>query len=224
MKQLLIILTLTFITHLAVGQFEMPYDGIDSTKSICWRISPSFSRTDSQRRSLKEYELVQSDYLVIANCYDSSIVYSYPWKVPQKCINYYSENRDKVERDTLNKYFKIFWQDYYNNLSNVAIRDTVYIDPNNSSIMIDPRTEEDHFFLKKEKHFSPNSSDSTVLEFYTLDEVKNQCINDHYFRRKFLKMYRNGKPNGTWIEYDKQGKMIRRTEYQDGIIIKDETF
>lgn len=217
-------IALTLLSNASFGQAGMPYDGIDSTRGIGWRISSGFSRTDSQWRILKEYDLVQSDYLVVANCYDSSIVYLQPWKIPKNCLRYFAENRDRVERDTLNKYVQICWQAYYNDLSNAAVRDTVFIDPDNSAIMLEDRTEEELFFLTKEKHFSPNSTDSIVMEFYTLNEVKNECINDFYFRRKSLKMYSNGKPEGIWIDYNRQGKKIRKTEYENGVILTDETF
>jgi hypothetical protein len=112
------IVFLTQIPLFAISQSgsEMPYHGIDSTRSICWRFKPGMSRTDPQWRILQEYELFQSDYLVVANCLDSSIIYTFPWKLPQKCLKYYYENINRMEKDSVNKYFKICCQDYYNDL------------------------------------------------------------------------------------------------------------
>ena len=119
---------------------------------------------------------------------------------------------------------KICWQDYYKDLSNTAIRDTIYINPHNSDVLYSNISEEDLFFKRKEKHFSPNSSDSTIQEFYSLNEVQGECINGDYFRRKSLKMYSRGKPNGIWIYYNKQGEMTRRTEYENGVIVSDKVY
>lgn len=210
---------------MAQSRSSGPYDGIDSVNGIAWRFSHGFSMSDPDRTIRSDYSLTQSDYLVIANCFDSSVIYTFPWQLPQKCLDYYDESQDKkIEPDTIFKYFKICWKEYYNDLSNAATRDTVYINPNNSDVIYSDISEEDLFFKLKEKHYSPNSSDSIVQQFYALEEVKDKCVNGDFFRRKSLKMYSNGKPDGTWIFYDEQGNMIRKTEYHAGVIIKDETF
>lgn len=225
-KALMVVIVLVLFYQISFAQSGsgMPYDGIDTMRGIAWRYAPAMSRTDPNWRILKEYSLNQSDYLVVSSSIDSSIIYTFPWMLPQNCLDYRSEKINKVERDTLFKYFKLCWQDYYNDLSNAAARDTVYINPNNSDVLYSGLSEEDLFFKLREKHYSPNSSDSIVQEFYTLEEVKHESIYGDSFRRKSLKMYSNGKPDGTWIFYDKRGNMIRKSEYQAGIIIKDETF
>ena len=83
---------------------------------------------------------------------------------------------------------------------------------------------EDLFFELREVISKPNSGDSTIIEFYSLEEVKNRCISGYYFRRKNYKSYNDGKPHGTWMSYSIHGELTRKTEYDHGNIVKDETF
>jgi hypothetical protein len=208
---------------------EVSYDGINYTKNIFWRYETSFLPTLKPETGIKrtEYNLTQSDFIVILDCHDSSLIATFPIKIPHSCLMHYQLNTSQMDKDSLSKIYFFCWQEYYNIPLNKARIDTIYIQEKTNSIIFDPTmyaSQEQLFFETREIISKPNSGDSTVIEFYNLDEVNSECQTGYYFRRKSLKMYKDGMPHGIWISYNLQGTMVRRIEYNIGVISKDERF
>lgn len=221
--------TYLLINFSLMGQTGMSYDGIDSIRNIGWIYESTLLPTLQPETGIKrtEYNLTQSDFIVILDCHDSSLIAAFPIKIPETCQSYYEQNLGKMNNDTLTNNFQECWQEYYENRSNYSRVDTVYLEEKTNSIIFDPSVRASHeqlFFETREIISKSNSGDSTVIEFYNLDEVNSECQTGYYFRRKSLKMYEDGIPYGIWIYYDLQGTKVRRIEYDKGVIIKDETF
>ncbi len=211
------ILTIAFLPVLGSAQKSF-YDGIDHVNNIGWKYTQTLYPNLKPELGIKktEYKLYQSDYIIIRSCKDSTLIDSIAWITTK---NFRAENYS--DYNTINKEQK----SVLNLKANSIQIDTIYFEGLNSILFesyISPSY--DHFFTVKETIVNESSGDSTVSEFYSLEDVKDICITGYYFRRKALKMYSSGKPHYTWLYYNIYGELTRKTEYKMGVIIKDEQF
>ena len=216
--KIIAILAIGFFPGSNSAQTRSFYDGIDSVNGIGWKYSQTLYPNLKPEVGIKktEYKLYQSDYIIIRSCQDSTLIDSIAWINTKKFrVENYSDYK------TISKEKKSL-----PNLEVDSIQiDTIYLEGLNSTIFesyINPGY--DHFFIVKETIVNETSGDSTITEFYSLEDVKNRCITGYYFRRKTYKMYSNGKPNHTWLYFNIYGEITRKTEYEMGLIKKDEQF
>lgn len=216
--QIIAILTIGFLPVSSSAQMGSFYDGIDRVNGIGWKYRQTlYPNLKPEVGNLKtEYKLSQSDYIIIRSCKDSSLIDSIAWI-----------NTKTFREENYNDYKTISKeQRSLHNIKADSIQiDTVYFEGLNSIVFErynSPGYES--FFIEKEKIVNETTGDSAITEFYSLDDVKNICITGYYFRRKAYKMYSKGKPNHTWLYYNIYGEITRKTEYEMGIIKKDEQF
>ncbi len=206
-----------FLPLLSNAQTETFYDGIDSANGIGWKYTQTLYPDFAGKLGIKksEHQLEQSDYIIILSCRDSTLINTIEWIA-------WKEYREKVYKDI--KRINIEQRSTSNGDPNNTRIDTIYLENPEFSTMNESFITWDRFFELKTTIVKPNSGDSTIYEFYPLEEVTNICITEYYFRSKSIKAYYNGKPNGTWMYFNVYGELTRKTEYELGVTIKDEEY
>jgi hypothetical protein len=166
----------------------------------------------------------QSDNLIFLNCSDSSLVEKVIITTPIHCQKMYTENVNRIKADSLSTLFFKCLEDYYLQDSNHAKSDTLYI-LDEQSVFENPKlSDEERYFVSKAEVYSADTSEYTILEFYSINELKGECISGGYFRNKSFKQWSQGRKNGVWKYFDKSGHLIQLIEYESDIIIRQENY
>ncbi|AEA42390.1 hypothetical protein [Fluviicola taffensis] len=223
LNRLFLIVCIGFLSNgINAQSFQVP-GGIDSLKNTMWM--EYFVSYELKGRVEKQW--IQSDYIVILHC-DGSPFYEEIVKIPQTCIDFNAKKEKKMNPDTLSKLYNQCIRNYYLKNPHKSKIDTVYIDygfKNEVNLLLLNPIEED-FFLVKNEIYNEDSTNYIVKEFYSIDELKNECFTGEIdeFRSKSVEIWENGKKEGSWRYYDKTGKLIRLIVYKKDQIIREENY
>lgn len=166
----------------------------------------------------------QSGNLVFLNCSDGSLVDRVVITTPVHCEKMFNENVNRIKADSLSSVFFKCIEDYYLQDSNHVKSDTLYILDEQAVFGYPKMSNEQRFFAIKAEIYNADTSEYTVSEFYSINELKGECISGGYFRNKSFKQWSNGKRNGVWKDFDKSGNLIQLVEYESDNIIRQENY
>jgi antitoxin component YwqK of YwqJK toxin-antitoxin module len=201
---------------------------IDTSANVKY-IYKQVSLPNGEIRTLKlTEETNQSDIVVLLNCSDGSLVkkdiLNIPvYSIPVHCEKFYNENVNKINEDSLKSIFNKCVEDYYLQISNYVKIDTLYVLDEIPAFNLN-LTDEKKYFVSKQEIYNADTSEYRILEFYSINELKGECISGEYFRIKSVKHWSDGKKNGDWKYFDKSGQLIQLIEYKSDIIIRREDY
>jgi antitoxin component YwqK of YwqJK toxin-antitoxin module len=178
----------------------------------------------SEIRTLRlTVETKQSDKLFFLNCSDGSLVANVTLTTPVHCEKLYTDNENKINKDSLKSIFYKCMEDYYLQDSNHAKSDTLYILDKFTVFNNLNLTDEERYFVLKMEVYNADTSKYLISEFYSINELKGECLEGN-FRRKSVKQWSDGKKNGVWKYFDKSGRLIQLIEYKSDKIIRREDY
>jgi hypothetical protein len=169
-------------------------------------------------------EIRTTDRVVVMNCSDSSLLFYYPFTIPDSCSKIFRDSRDNMDNDTRNKLFHQCLDECFSNPKNGYNSDTIYLNHPDIITFSHGQSNEEFFLRDKIEIFSSDSTFHYLARFYTLNELNGICIMGDEFRLKSKEFWLNGKRNETWEYYNKSGQLIHEIEYDQGRLIREEFY